>query len=84
VLVNKYPGDAKLLPRLCGVACAAFESALSYRRIREGESGMWCFEVQRKISDFSSAVKALFRSGLSPVFWKAFLPTILKFPSKHA
>jgi hypothetical protein len=45
---------------------------------------MWCFEVQRKISDFSSAVKTLFRSGLPPVFWKAFLPTILKFLSKHA
>ena len=45
---------------------------------------MWCCEVQRKISDFSSAVKTLFRSGLSPVFWSAFLPTILKFLSKHA
>ncbi len=44
---------------------------------------MWCFEVGKSISEFSGAVKALFRSGLSPVFWKAFLPSILKFVSKH-
>jgi len=84
VLVSKYKNEAKLMPRVCSAACAVFESALSYRQTREGEGGMWCFQVDKVIAEFSGAVKVLFGSGLSPVFWKASLPTILKFLSKHA
>ncbi len=45
---------------------------------------MWCFEVGKAIAEFNTAVNALFRSGLSPVFWKAFLPSIFKFLLKYA
>ena len=68
VLVDKYPDSAKLLPRLCSAACAAFESALSYRRTRGGESGVWCFEIDQAIKELSRSVKAAFQSGILPVF----------------
>jgi hypothetical protein len=85
VLVGKYPGKAQILPRLCSAACAAFESALSYRLTRGGESGVWCFEVDQAIQELSSAVYiSVFRSGLSPVLWNKNLPSIVSFMSKHA
>jgi len=84
VLVSKYKKEAKLMPRVCSAACVAFENALRYRQTREGEGGMWCYQVGKAIAEFSGAVKVLFGSGLSPVFWQASLPTILKFLSKHA
>jgi hypothetical protein len=82
VLVEKYPDEK--LPRLCSEAFAAIESALSYRRTRGGESGVWCFEIDQAMKELSRAVKAAFRCGISPVFWKTFLPSIVTFLSKHA